>query len=132
MRGRKPNQPLKFLSGNTDVKQTAAILGEPEMPEWLSPTARSIWKEIIPQLMQLGILTRVDAAPLARMCWMQATLRDAAEGDLLTVDMVRSLTSAILAIERDFGMTPAARSRVAVKPHLAKVTRADDKSRFFA
>lgn len=64
---------LKKARGNPgkrklNDKEPAPATGEPEMPGGLSEFAIAKWKELVPELLQLGVLTKVDGEALANLC----------------------------------------------------------------
>lgn len=112
------------------------------MPE-LSPPAAAEWKRIVPQLMQLGVLTSVDGKALAAYCyafarWQQAerdikryglTIREPILRGGRKTKYVRLKSNPAIRVAHEamkimksflieFGMTPASRTRVATfTPH---------------
>ena len=56
-----------------------ALGGAPACPEWLSDEARAIWRRVVPDLDELGILARVDEEALATYCTAAALYREAIE-----------------------------------------------------
>jgi len=113
--------------------------GAPPMPRWLSKEAKAEWKRIVPDLLALGVLTRVDRTALAAYCQAHAELVEAtrlleAEGRILGVpvfnkagDQTGTVKKAHPAVrlQRDafarvkvflgeFGLTPATRAKLAV------------------
>lgn len=147
--GRRPKPTkLKKLGGNAghrelNEKEPAPPVQPPDMPQGLSPLAQKEWKAIVPQLAQIGALSRIDGKALAAYCqsysrWMQAEqeivrLGLILEEVILDVDGEEigtrykrnpavSIASDALKLMKsfliEFGMTPAARTRlrVEVKP----------------
>jgi len=110
--------------------------GPPECPEWLPEQSKVVWAQLIPRLTELGVLSRVDQSALARYCvvtvrlWRIETLLDEQresfevfEGERLRLvkmwpeaEIARNLASAVLPLEVEFGLTPAARARLVVAP----------------
>jgi P27 family predicted phage terminase small subunit len=113
----------------------------PEPPAFLAGYAADEWYRVAPQLFRLRLLTDFDVGPLAAYCMACARWRHAAEAlakmsdnDPLTSGLLvrtRSGDAAqnpLVAIERkaisdmvryagEFGMTPAARARIAAGPN---------------
>ena len=109
----------------------------PEPPGFLMPAAKDEWWRVAPQLHVLGLLTALDVMVLAAYCqacgrWQQAedALAAMAErdpesgaltvttsaGSLMQNPMLRIALSAaadMLKYAAEFGLSPAARSRVA-------------------
>lgn len=81
--GRRPKPTAqKKLEGNPGKRslnknEPQPQLGEPEMPVGLLPVAQEEWKHIVPQLLAMGVLSKVDQKALAAYCacyarWCQA------------------------------------------------------------
>src|SRR4029077_11756272 len=74
MRGRKPKPTvLKLLDGNPgkrriNDREPASIPGFPEMPDWLDDEAKAEWNRIIPELHEMGVLSRADRPALTGYC----------------------------------------------------------------
>jgi P27 family predicted phage terminase small subunit len=84
--GRRPKPTaLKKLQGNAgkrklNEREPQPTPGAPEMPRDLSKAAAEEWIRIVPELEQLGVLTKVDRAALAAYChafarWFEAEKR---------------------------------------------------------
>ena len=147
MGGRRPKpHAIKELSGNPgkrplnhDEPQTAQR--EPEIPRGLDAAARREWRRIVPELLDLGVLSTVDGAALGAYCsayslWIKAdkaiqrkgllleepifdkrgevvgtkTKRNPAVG--ISTEAMKVMKSFLI----EFGLTPAARTKVKVKP----------------
>jgi P27 family predicted phage terminase small subunit len=116
-------------------------LVRPSCPAWLTLQAKREWRRIAKELEILGLLTRVDRAALAAYCqcygrWWQAekviqergfvteVFRLDAEGNEVTsylqqrpeVSISRNMLMLMKAFLTEFGMTPAARTRINAKP----------------
>ncbi len=103
----------------------------PSAPRWLSDEAKREWKRIAPRLHAVGLLTEVDGLALAMLCeafaqYMAAKTVVDSEGMLLVSEKGNSyqhpaaglMTQArgeLMKWAREFGMTPAARSRISVQ-----------------
>ena len=128
---------LKVLQGNPGKR--ALPKGEPKpdagrlpsAPRWLSDEAKREWKRLAPRLHAVGLLTEVDGLALAMLCeafaqYMTAKTVVDSEGLLLVSEKGNSyqhpaaglMTQArgeLMKWAREFGMTPAARSRISVQ-----------------
>lgn len=137
-RGRRPlPTALKVARGNPGKRKLN--LDEPQplpgaaMPGFLSPEARKYWPDLAYQLEEAGVLTRVDGIALALLCEAFATWRTASRraqrNPTVTSrksGMVRrspyytvmnEAQSQVLGLLREFGMSPASRTRVTrIKP----------------
>lgn len=131
---------LKLTRGNPRGKkindaEPTPTLEIPHCPDHLDDEARSHWNFIVPKLFAANLLSEVDGIALAAYCqtwsrWIQA------EAALKSVGMRDGVTSQLRAVQStldqmhrylvEFGMTPAARSRIRVPPKKAK----DDLSKF--
>ena len=111
--------------------------GIPKCPAWLSAEAKSAWKQLAPDLVASGLLTRLDRNALSRYCTLWARWRDAEvfiekHGSVYTlkdaggnarcamqfpqVAIAHRLSLALTKLEAEFGMTPSGRSRIHVEP----------------
>jgi P27 family predicted phage terminase small subunit len=112
----------------------------PAAPDFLDAYAREEWQRTAPILFNLGLLTKVDTALFAVYCstyaqWRSATelLAEAAAADPEThgllverdsglianplIGVARRAANDMLRVAGEFGMTPAARSRIAAGPN---------------
>lgn len=111
----------------------------------LSPEARKVWDSLVPRLSRIGLARSVDDGALARYCelfvlWHAAVKsvqsggtkyavrgepRGEKPGRVLgfrtnpDVGIVSRLHRDLLAIEREFGLTPAARTRIRTEADMA-------------
>lgn len=143
-RGPKPAPTaLKILRGERadriNGQEPAPPAGPVSAPEWLQGDGLVAWNQIAPQLLATGVLTVVDADALARYCALLVQWRKhlgivERGGDVLVIrdeagkvrytqvapsaSLVNKYGAALLRLEAEFGMTPAARSsiRVGEKP----------------
>jgi P27 family predicted phage terminase small subunit len=140
--------PLKLLRGNPG-KKSVRIQLEPERlpevpnpPKFLEGYAQAEWRRVAPSLHTLGLLSTLDIMPLAAYCvayqhWRQAEERlgelaaqDESRGLLVKVregharrnplvQIAASAAADMLRYASEFGMSPAARTRIssgAAKP----------------
>ena len=138
-RGRSPEPTkLKILRGNPskqNLKKRQRQEPQPELsaldaPPSLSEVALAVWKRKAPALARCGILTVSDRDALERYChttemWHEcresikanglssATAAGGSKGNP-EVAALRGFSADLLAIEREFGMTPSARSGMVV------------------
>jgi P27 family predicted phage terminase small subunit len=111
-------------------------------PSWMPPAARIVWDEVAPALAATKLLTEIDVMALSKLCVAEAQYRYAvsqtgtaddlmSEKSDVTDDgkevvtgryinpwtLIQSMTfKQQLVVMREFGMTPAARSRVQIQP----------------
>lgn len=128
----KPSN-IRLLEGNRgrlkiNDREPKPPVAAPACPPWLDLEARAEWARVVPQLLALGILGQIDRADLAGYCatwsrWRATYLAIRELGTTFTTPQgyVASRPEVIqeaklLALLRlyaaDFGMTPAARSKV--------------------
>lgn len=134
MRGPPPKPTsLKLMDGNPgkrainpDEPQPRAVT--PRCPAWLLPEQKKFWRELAPMLAGMKVLTEADRNALATLCVAMADLKDAQEkikqfGKIIKtpsgyaqvspyVTMQNAAIKQIRAFLQEFGLTPAARSRV--------------------
>lgn len=136
---------LKKLQGNPgkrplNAKEPSAPAGDPEMPADLPKAAQEEWNRIIPELRALGVLSTIDRAALAAYChayarWFEAEEETRLHGIVVEepilvqgveTGFVRYKKNPAVTISEgamklmksfliEFGMTPASRSRLAMK-----------------
>ena len=132
------------------AKEPKPDKGAPSCPQWLDKDARAVWKQLVPQLVSLAVVTKIDGNALARYCrlwvrWRQCDefIRKYGESyatgykdgkptsfqQFPEVGIVNKLGQQLLRIEQEFGLTPAARTRIEVD--VSPPAPADDKARFF-
>jgi len=100
------------------------------MPTWLSREARAEWRRLVPELLKLGILARIDRAVLATYCetWadyfaaVKAVRKDGkwytsnsgAKHQHPMVQVLAESRATLLRFAQEFGLTPSARARIKV------------------
>jgi P27 family predicted phage terminase small subunit len=135
-RPRKPTN-LKVLEGNPGKRplpenEPKPVPIAPPCPAHLDSRAKKEWKRITPELEHLGLLTRIDMAALAAYCqaysrWIEAEKMIRKHGMLVKNQKGYPVVSPYMAIINksleqmksyltEFGLTPASRSRIDVKP----------------
>lgn len=109
-----------------------------DYPSWLNQDARAAWRELAPQLQTMGVLKQIDTYALARYChvwarWqkLERTIAEYTETSTIEtkngsyeqqrpeVGIANKLMIILARLEAEFGMTPAARTRVTVTPEKA-------------
>lgn len=124
----------------------------PSCPKWLDGKGQYLFRALVAELMPLGLVTKLDAQALARYCQMWSQWREAlayvtdhgstypildAEGGLKSygefpqVRQLLKLNEALLKIEREFGLTPSARARLARPESSDDDPQETGKARFF-
>ena len=134
---------LKLLRGNpgkqrlpNNEPQPAQAIDVPEPPPFVTGYAADEWWTVGTELHRLGLLTKVDCAPLAAYCYAYGQWRMAAEslarmaandpimngqiiktkyGDAAAnplVSIARKHASDMVRFAAEFGLTPAARTHI--------------------
>lgn len=138
MRGRSPKPShLKIVEGNRGKRALnkqepdPAYLNDLTAPDYFSPSAKLIWDEIVPELRAAKLLTAVDVPMLHMACEAIASYRRAAAkcdleyqgeyaGDRKSIsywEMIKSMSfKQCMNALQQFGMSPAARTRIAIQP----------------
>jgi P27 family predicted phage terminase small subunit len=109
------------------------IKGMPRCPAWLDPRAKAAWKQLLPQLHKMGVLSRIDSNALVRYCrswsrWIRAEQFIEKHGECYPLKDGNGKTKCLAAfpqvatanklgmlltkLEQEFGMTPSARTRI--------------------
>jgi P27 family predicted phage terminase small subunit len=150
--GRRPlPTKVKKLRGNAGKRklnnaEPQPAPGEPEMPAGLSSIAREEWRKVVPELLRLQVLSKIDGKALGGYCaayarWLAAeadvqkygltieepvidlTGKQRKLGDRLVIrlkknpaistsnDAMKMMKSFLI----EFGMTPAARTRLKIE-----------------
>lgn len=140
LRGPAPKPTaLRVLEGNPsrrplNAREPKPRAGEPEMPRHLDREARREWKRLVPILLGMRVLTEGDGIALANLCSSYSLLiqaqnlmlkaaREGKSGLLIKTPNGFPVQSPVLAVInaqmekvgrllREFGLTPAARSRI--------------------
>jgi P27 family predicted phage terminase small subunit len=107
--------------------EMSAPVGAPTRPDWLDAEGRAEWDRVVPQLLELGVLARIDQATLADYCAahslaVSATRRYQREGLIQKVNgqkqphpmikIAKEARAQALALAREFGLSPSSRTRV--------------------
>ena len=126
---------LRIIEGNRghqkfNRNEPKPTLIRPTRPEWLLPEAKREWVRIVSELERMGLLTIVDRAALTAYC--QAYARAVQAEAVLTkkgmtfetpngyiqqrpeVSIAMKEWHAVRAFASEFGLTPAARTRIQV------------------
>ncbi len=142
MAGRFPKPTeLKAIEGNRGKRATLKQEPDPEYlidgadaPDWLDEKAKAVWREIAPPLQKARLVAVIDVPLLAMCCSSIAQYRQAytkvgdaavqggGEGKSETLNpwmIVQSMSfKQAVSILRDFGVSPAARTRIALQPQM--------------
>lgn len=137
---------LKLIEGNPGKRGSGkqepdpTYLSDLDPPAWLHPVASEVWRDVAPHLSAAKLLTEVDVQALAMGCVAIAQYRqsvralgddlvkskvvlDDDENPVVTGEhinpwlIVQSMSfKQAMAIFQQFGMSPAARTRIAIQP----------------
>lgn len=144
---------LKIKQGNLGGRRLNHHEPQPEkeiptMPSFVAENEYAIreWNYITPRLFELGLLTTIDKAAIAAYCmayarWAQAEEKavgqhmvvKSTKGTAMTNPLIRASRDAmdqVLAIVREFGMTPVSRTRLQVDPE-GVLRLNDEKLKYF-
>lgn len=135
LRGPAPKPTaIRIYEGNPSRRplNTREPRPEPKMPRcpaYLDAEAKREWKRLAPLLLKMGVLTEADYHSLGNLCQAYSTMVKAqtklTETGLLLrtpsgyvqqsplLSIVTSSVETITKLSREFGMTPASRTRVA-------------------
>lgn len=136
-RPRKPSQLIVLEGGrlrgdrNALDNQPCPEIALPACPDWLDAQARKIWHKIGPELVNLGLLSVIDgdifgsyaetAARYGEVCERIDTIEkcmaitpNGFEVQSVLFQLRNTLQKQLVALGREFGMTPAARSSIKV------------------
>ena len=131
MPGRRPKPTaVKIAEGNPgkrklNKREPTPPPGAPDRPTHLRGQARDEWDRIVPQLLNLGVLSKVDRTALACYCeswgtYLKARGKIEREGEVVSGEVNPWLRIAneqkklALRFLMEFGLTPATRSRLSV------------------
>src|SRR5678815_3225521 len=141
LRGPAPKPSgIRVLEGNPSKRplpenEPRPLTAEPEMPAYLDREARREWKRLVPILLSMRVLTVADGMSLASLCQaysmlvqahhaMQQATKAGGSGLLVKapsgyiqqsplIGIINSQVEIINRISREFGLTPASRTRLA-------------------
>ncbi len=136
---------LKLLEGNPGKRpirvEPKPKPVAPKCPSWLDREAKREWKRVAPELEKLGLFTQIDGASLAAYCQAVSTMiraqkelqahikatgkmtitytnKAGAENEVPhpAVKIFEDAAKLVKAYVVEFGLTPAARTRMATPP----------------
>jgi P27 family predicted phage terminase small subunit len=135
-RGRPPKPTaIKLLEGNPgkrplNEKEPQPDKKAPECPSWLEPEAKKEWERMAESMEAIGILTEIDMTSFAGYCQAYARWKEAEEflskhGTIFKtpsgyiqqvpqVSIAQTYLKAMKDFASQFGLTPAARTRIQV------------------
>ena len=132
---------LRIAEGNPakrplNTREPTPEQKRPSCPSWLDDDGKACWREIVPQLEKMGLLTRIDRQALMNYCdtfarWKRAVDFIRKHGEVIPIKtedgkaikylqqvpqvaIAKNLLAVLRGYQQDFGLTPAARSRLIV------------------
>jgi P27 family predicted phage terminase small subunit len=140
LRGPAPKPSgIRVIEGNPakrplPANEPKAVAGEPDMPRYLDRVARGEWKQLVPILLSMRVLTEADGVALGNLCQAYSMLvqahkdmRKAKQGGgsgLLMktpsgyiqqsplIGIINGQVEIVNRISREFGLTPSSRIRL--------------------
>ena len=157
---RTPTPILKlrgsWLANAREKVEPKAKLGRPVRPAGLSRAAVSVWKQIVPELDEMGVLAKIDRNALHRYCetfamWkrMEKFIRENGEAHAVTrqdqngnrqllhftefpqVRIYHKAAELLHRLEAQFGMTPSARASIALSDDMMPDRQTELEAKFF-
>ena len=141
LRGPPPKpRAIRELEGNPGKRrlnplEPRPLVERPRCPAYLDAGAKKEWRRLIPILERMRVLTEGDAIALASLCQQYAMLQEAQvklqktgllmktkSGYVQQSPLVGIITAAVDQVNklcREFGLTPAARTRIQVREDTA-------------
>ena len=132
--GRKPKpSAIKILEGNPGKRplnknEPKPLKEAPPCPKWLEPEAKKEWRRLAKSLEAMGVLTEADMAAFAGYCQAYARWKQAEEfmsqrgmvcqtssgywQQIPQVSIAQQYLKLMQQFAEQFGLTPAARSRI--------------------
>ena len=138
LRGPPPKpRAIRVLEGNPGKRPLNPLepqprRARPKCPDYLDELAKREWRRLVPILERMRVLTEADGIALASLCQQYAMLQQAQaklhktglllktrSGYIQQSPLVGIITAAVDQVNklcREFGLTPAARTRLTVAP----------------
>ena len=102
------------------------------MPRWLKGDARRKWRELVPELVAVGIISRLDRDLLTLYCqtyadWLEIRKLRQTEPSVITttsgnliqnplIGLQNRISACLLRLSRELGLSPTARAGLRVQP----------------
>lgn len=141
-RGRKSGQTtgndnvLSFGDTQSHGKAVSVLNAvAPDMPSDMPEEAKAVWRRVVPELEKINLLVALDADALEAYCrdvaeWRRIQRLAEIEDDPASVkqlqSVVTSLASRIKVTQRNFGLSPEARSKLRIGTQRPIETASDD------
>ena len=123
-----PNQ-MKINRGSRRVNKHAPTntAGAPQCPHWLNGEGEKIWRRLVPKLVKMGVMTRIDGFAFARYCLYSVLWMKELSNPGRTEATLERYANQLNRLEQSFGLTPSARASLSVGG-VVEETKTDDKS----
>ena len=115
-RGPQPTPTAKLANRNSWRAKTRdgepdVDPGTPECPQWLTGESREIWDKMTPELVNLGIMSRMDGFAFSRYCiYAVLWLSELGKGNVRNVSDFERYANQLSKLEGAFGLTPSSRA----------------------
>jgi P27 family predicted phage terminase small subunit len=135
LEGRPGHRPL-------NRKEPTPRVRAPRCPDYLDDAGKKEWRRLVPILMRMKVLTEADGLTLASLCQACSTMVKATtklnETGILykspsgyvmqspVLPIVNQCIDTITKLSREFGLTPAARSRIIAQTDHASMFDLED------
>jgi phage terminase small subunit len=105
------NRTYKPLKGDrrSEASHPRPVVAEPAKPEDLGPVASATWDQVVPELVRLGLVGRLDGPMVELFCTSHERWRGHGGGPGYA-----SLTAVVARLARDLGLGSGARLRTDV------------------
>jgi phage terminase small subunit len=87
----------------------------PPCPDWIKGEARDIWDRVVPQLVNLGVMTKLDGFAFSRYCVYSVLWLKELGNPGRTEATLERYANQCSKLEAEFGLTPSSRSGLDVK-----------------
>ena len=88
--------------------------GCPECPDWLTGESKEIWYRLVPELVNLGVMSKMDGFAFSRYCvYAVLWLKELGNPARNVLDFER-YANQLLKLEGNFGLNPSSRASLNV------------------
>ena len=104
----------------TRNNEPIAIAEYPPCPDWIKGEALEIWERVTPQLVNMGVMTKLDGFAFSRYCVYSVLWLKELGNPKRNEASLERYANQLARLENAFGLTPSARTGIEVKPELQK------------
>jgi phage terminase small subunit len=97
--------------------------GYPPCPDWIKGEAREIWDRIVPELVNLGVMTKLDGFAFSRYCVYSVLWLKELGNPGRTEATLERYSNQCMRLEQSFGLNPSARASLETHPEKDKGDR---------